>query len=317
MDLSALSGLAAYQGTCWSPRSASHEEEVAAGLGWRRVGVCAEWAPLRLVLLVLPGLSWPPVEDWNAAQYRGPVDPLRLREELLLLAAAYRRQGVETIIVNRDEYQPNAMFARDTVVVTRAGVVVGRMSSDPRAGEERTISRDLAAHGVPILATTHGSGTLEGADVLWLDENHVLVGTGGRTNREGVRQLTGVLADLGVRTSVVPMPDGVQHLLGFAQILDRDLVLLRRSLAPTMLGILLESIGVRVGFVDDDAEVVDRQGFNVVPIRPRRVVMPTGCPRTEAALTAHGVEVVERVDVPQLITAAGGIACATGVLGRW
>jgi len=61
--------------------------------------------------------------------------------------------------------------------------------------------KKLAELGVPILRTIHGQGTFEGADLLWLNEETVVLGIGVRTNREGARQVAEVLKVMGVERS--------------------------------------------------------------------------------------------------------------------
>jgi hypothetical protein len=86
-----LTGAAAYGGEGWSPRTASHRDEI--GRLWGRCGLRDEWGPLRAVLLHQPGAELA-VPDPDAAQLLGPVDPERAAAEHALLADAYRDEGV-------------------------------------------------------------------------------------------------------------------------------------------------------------------------------------------------------------------------------
>lgn len=61
--------------------------------------------------------------------------------------------------------KPNLYFARDHFFMTPQDVM-SRMGSAARAGEERCSAAALAALGVPILMTVHGSGTILRALIL-------------------------------------------------------------------------------------------------------------------------------------------------------
>jgi N-dimethylarginine dimethylaminohydrolase len=62
------------------------------------------------------------------------------------------------------------------------------------------------AANIPILGTIQAPGTLEGGDVAWLDSTTLAVGHGYRTNKEGIRQLKGLLTPLGIHVLVVDLP---------------------------------------------------------------------------------------------------------------
>jgi N-dimethylarginine dimethylaminohydrolase len=190
------------------------------------------------------------------------------------------------------------------------------MASRVRAGEEKHASRALAELGVPINRTISGRGLFEGADALWLDPKTVVCGVGGRTNAEGFAQLRAALKIQGVETVSVPLPRGVQHLLGLLQIVDARLALLRTGLAPKSLVGLLAARRFSVVPVPESGETTEGQGMNVVTVAPRRIVMPGDCPALKRAYAAAGVTVAAEVEIIQLRRGAGGLACAAGILSR-
>ena len=55
--------------------------------------------------------------------------------------------------------------------------------------------------------------------------------------------------------------------------------------------------------------------INLVTLGPRRVLMPTGCPKTQELLEEAGVS-CRTVAIDELAKGAGGIGCLTGVLHR-
>ena len=276
---------------------------------------------LRRAALTLPVPNWPEPTDWNLSQYREPVDFAALADEIRALAKVLTACGTE-VLLHEPAPQPdqlpryNGIFVRDQFLLTPEGAIVGRMGSVPRAGEEREATSLLATAGVPILASIRGEGCFEGADALWLNPGLVMIGVGNRTNRAGVRQVKAVLSGLGVRTVVVPMPGSVQHLLGLVQVVARDHVIVRAAYAAPPLLAALAQAGMSCTGLRESAEITERMAMNVVIVAEGEVVMPAGCPQTRRLLEDAGLRIRAEADCRQLARAAGGLACATGILAR-
>jgi arginine deiminase len=97
--------------------------------------------------------------------------------------------GAREISLAITERQPlsNLYFMRDSQAVTKNGVVMSGMAKPQRA-REPTITRLLwEISGTPVISGIGGTATFEGGDFLPMGE-FALIGTGDRTNREGVRQ---------------------------------------------------------------------------------------------------------------------------------
>ena len=187
------------------------------------------------------------------------------------------------------------------------------MAAEQRAGEERGVAEALATLGVPVLLTPRGRATFEGADALWLDTSTVLVGTGRRTNAEGVAQLRWLLAGMGVQVVEAELSPGVQHLLGAVNPFAAGrAAALSTHLTPSLRQALS---GWDLVELPPDEETETRRAMNFVTLGPGRVLMPGGCPRTRARLEAAGVVVVE-AEVSEYVKAGGAMGCATGILRR-
>ena len=204
---------------------------------------------------------------------------------------------------------------RDLFFATPEGVVLSRPAAIQRAGEERHVAEILAAMGVPILLSPRGKATFEGADALWLDRSTVIIGVGLRTNPEGAAQVSGLLHAMEVETVEIPMPEGVQHLLGIVNFVDKNLAVLHAGKATDRLRTVLAQRGIDILELSDDEEVSKGRAMNFVTLGPRRLVMPAGCPGVRERYRAEGIEVFE-VDVSEYLKAAGGPGCLTGILRR-
>ncbi len=311
--------LPAYQGVGWLPRRSPRGWRDD---GWSGHGVGDQWSPLLRASLLLPSADWPAPNDWRSVQYLRPVSFDALRQELIMYAATLEGLGVEVVKVELpgrlagDSVPFNAVFARDLVTMTPAGAICARMASEVRAGEEVLGQEMLALARVPVLARVHGSAVHEGADLLWIDPGRALLGVGARTDSAAAVQIRAVLASLGASLNLVPVPTGVQHLLGILQIVGPETAVVRGRLLPRWALASLRDLGFSLVDLDESDEVTRLQAMNLTVLGPGKVVMAAGCPDTERALRESGLDVVATVSIPNLCAAGGGLACATAILER-
>lgn len=305
---------AAFGGEGWSPRRQTLRQEL--GHLWAACGVESEWAPLRQVLLHRPGLELAAVTDPNRAQMLGRLDLARAQAQHDALVRAYENAGVlvHAVAPGRPP-PPNMMFCADLFFMSGEGAIVGRPASTVRAGEERFIARRLAALGIPILRTVRGQGVFEGADAMWLDTRTVLLATGLRTNAAGASQVAAALAEQDVSAIPVELPAGAMHLMGLLRVADRDLAFAWPGRLPAAAAMALRERGFRLRFIPDEIEARQGHALNFVTLSPRRILMAAGNPITQAFYEAAGLEVTA-VEIGELLKAAGGAACLTGVLQR-
>jgi arginine deiminase len=77
----------------------------------------------------------------------------------------------------------------------------------------------------------------------------------------------------------------------------------------------LEARGYQALPVPDNQEAERDFALNFVTLGPREILMPTGCPVSQAAYEAQGIT-CRTVDVSEIVKAAGGIGCLSGILRR-
>jgi arginine deiminase len=305
---------AAYGGVGWSPRTTSLHQEM--GDIWGSWGAASEWEPLQVVLLHRPGVEVEGLADPDAAQMLAPLDPAAMRRDHDALAEVYRRAGVAVHYLEPGiTPPPNTLFVRDLFFTTPEGAILARPASTVRAGEERHVARRLADLGLPILRSVRGSGAFEGADALWLDEKTALLATGLRTNVEGATQVESLLREMGVEVIRVGLPYGVMHLLGVLNFADRDLAVAWPGRVPYRAVEAVRERGYKVLWLPDEVEARQGMALNFVTLGPRHVLMPAGCPLTRATYEAAGISCQE-VAIGELLKAAGGMGCLTGILSR-
>jgi N-dimethylarginine dimethylaminohydrolase len=185
-----------------------------------------------------------------------------------------------------------------------------------RAGEERWVAAALAELGVPILMSVRGTGTFEGADCCWVNEDLCFLAEGLRTNREGADQVDWMLRQIGVREVVrVGLPYGAMHLDGCLSILDRDLAVVWPNRTPLAVVQTLRRRGFRLIDVIDADEAHSELPLNGVALAPGKILMPADGRKHRELFEAAGVECIT-VEIGELIKAGGGIHCMTAFLKR-
>ncbi len=188
---------------------------------------------------------------------------------------------------------PDSVFIEDTMVVYSDLAVISRPGAESRIPETSAAEESVAALGYRIVLI-EAPGTLDGGDVLKCDGT-VWVGVGGRTNEEGVRQLTAHLEPLGatvvpvpltkvlhLKTAVTALPDGT--VIGYEPLVDDT------SVWPNFLAVPEES------------------GAHVVVLGADTVLMAADAPRTAQLLRGRGLEVIE-VDISEFEKLEGCVTC--------
>ena len=82
----------------------------------------------------------------------------------------------------------NLMFMRDQMITTPNGIIIGNMNSLERQSETKIVEHAIAGLGITPLARINNGGKLEGGDYIPMGQD-LLIGTGARTNAEGINQL--------------------------------------------------------------------------------------------------------------------------------
>jgi N-dimethylarginine dimethylaminohydrolase len=259
--------------------------------------------------------------DPAAWHYTGTIDVEEARRAHDAFADALRAWDVE--VLYHDEPLPehsDSVFVFDPVLVTDHGTIVLSMGKARRRGEEGPLARTLQDCGVPVYGRLEGDARVEAGDTLWLDHDTLAVGRGFRTNAEGVRQLRGLLGQLGVTVVDYDLPyftgpEACLHLLSLVSPLDVDLAVAYPPLMPTAFWTELQRRGVRLLEVPEE-EFMLTQATNVLTVGPRRCIMLDGNPVTRQLLETEDCEVVTFPGAPLSLKAEGGPTCLTRPVWR-
>jgi N-dimethylarginine dimethylaminohydrolase len=258
--------------------------------------------------------------QWKQLNYSAPPDYGRALEEYESFVDLLKREVSEIhYLPKSDKTGLDSIYARDALLVTSKGAILGNMGKKLREGEPSASGEYLSQIGIPILGAITGDGRLEGGDVIWLDHRTLAVGLGYRTNEAGIRQLKQLTAELVDEFIVVPLahwqgPEHVLHLMTLISPIDHDLALVYSRLLPVPFRQRLINRGIRLLEVPDSE--FETMACNVLAVAPRKCIVLAGNTRTRRMLEDDGVEVWEYKGEEISRKGAGGPTCLTRPLLR-
>lgn len=287
-----------------------------------RFGVGSLVSPLHRVAMRRPGTATFEADPmrWH---YAGPLDAERLARQYDAFAGLVADSGAEIEwIPEADDGLADAIFVFDPSFMTPAGAVLLRPGKVLRRPEVASHEVLYARLEVPVIGAIEPPGTVEGGDLMWLDQLTLAAGRGFRTNQEGIDQLQVILAPLGVEVHAFDLPmwrgtDACLHLLSVISPLDRDLALVYTRLLPVELYRVLGQRGIQcLEASDEEFEASNGLNLNVLALRPRRCIAVDGFPQTARLMKDAGCEVACFDADALCIPCEGGPTCLTLPLWR-
>ena len=231
------------------------------------------------------------------------------------LVGLLESSGAEVHYLPRDDSTTlDSIYAHDPCIVSNGGVILCNMGKKDRLSEPSASENYFQSIDIPILGRIEAPGTLEGGDVVWINERIVAVGEGYRSNAEGIRQFQALLGNLVEKVITVPLPHWTGpaeclHLMSNVSPIDHNLYLVYSRLLPVFFRQYLIDSDIELLEVPD--EEYNSMGCNVLAIAPRKCIMIAGNPKTQQQLEAKGVE-VQIYDGSEIsLKGTGGPTCLT------
>ena len=228
--------------------------------------------------------------------------------------------GAEIHFLPSSNTSLDSIYTHDPCIITNGGAILCNMGKPQRSNEPDNMEKYFKSIGVPILGRIEGTGTLEGGDIIWVDERTVAVGEGYRSNMEGIDQFKHLLGDL--VDSVIPValphwtgPEDCLHLMSNISPIDHDLYLVySRLLSVSFREYLLDR---KIQLIEVPDEEYASMGCNVLAMANRKVIMIEGNPITQNRLENEGVEVHTYNGSEISLKGAGGPTCLTRPFSRY
>ena len=281
-----------------------------------KIGYSDEYSKLTAVALHIPRRKEIVVPYPELVMFQAVPNYEKLLGEVDAYRKLLKKLNIKVVddaaFIDADKYGPfpNLIYMRDLGVVTPDRLLLANPKYQIRKGEEEIMFTTLRRNGYigPYMQLPENI-TMEGADFFWVDEENVIISVGNRTSPEFAEMFKQLYPSINVRT-VQAHPEGIpQHILGCKHIVDKDTLISRQSINTDNLGFS------NVIELEETEEVVKGYAMNVLTIGPMEIIMPEGCPETQAIYEANGIK-VHTTPCYEIQKMGGALACMTLPLTR-
>lgn len=227
---------------------------------------------------------------------RQPIDLSRARRQHDEYCRALASLGCSVAALDSDDTMPDSVFIEDTAVVVDEVAVIARPGAASRRAETAAVRTALDSYRT--LVDIQAPATLDGGDVV-IAGRRVMVGRSGRTNQQGVEQLSAALSPFGYETRAVDV-SGCLHLKSAVTAIDERTLLINPVwISPSFFP----------GFELVEIDPGEPDAANVVRIGPT-YLLAEGFPRTLERLQRYGLDVTT-VPCDELAKAEGAVTCCS------
>jgi len=200
--------------------------------------------------------------------------------------------GLELIVLEADERYPDGCFVEDTAIVTSEVAIITRPGASSRMGEEAEISGILSEFRK--IETIKLPGTLDGGDVLRVG-NHFFIGISGRTNWDGARQLSAILAKYNYTASETEVGQGLHLKSGIAYLGKGNFI--------SAEGFSKIAGSFRIIIIDQD------ESYSANCLHANDFLMiPDGFPKSKKKIVELGYNIIE-LEMSEFRKMDGGVTC--------
>ena len=227
---------------------------------------------------------------------RRSIDLSKAQDQHHAYETLLEKLGARVLSLPVEPALPDSMFVEDPAIVLDELAVILPLGTESRRPEAASLAKALSAFRK--LAYVSLPGTLEGGDVLRIGRK-LFVGLTGRSNAEGLRQLTAILTPHKYEIVAVPVT-GCLHLKSAVTHIGGDTLLANRAWFDSAPFASYDWIDV------DPAEphAANALGFGGT------IIFPASFPRTRARLEAQGFHATP-IDISELQKAESGLTCSS------
>jgi len=208
----------------------------------------------------------------------------------------------------------DAVYAHDASFPTDGGMILMHPGKAARRSEPARQELFFESLGVPILGRIEPPGLTEAGDIVWLDDETILIGEGYRTNAEGIEQLRKLVEPLDVEVRKAPLPHGpgpgaCLHLMSLMSVLDERVMLVDIAWLAVETVRDLEKRGFHL--VPIESSERDWLACNVLALGNRKLLAIAENEKTNARLAAEGFDVLTFEGSEISANGSGGPTCLT------
>jgi dimethylargininase len=230
---------------------------------------------------------------------RQPIDLAVAQRQHRNYEKTLEQLGAKVISLPAEPDLPDSMFVEDPAFVVHELAVIMLLGTPSRRPEAESLARALAPYRK--LAYIIAPATMEGGDLLRIGKR-IYAGLSRRTNEEGIRQLTALLAPYDYE--IIPVPvTGCLHLKSAVTSLGNDTLLANRAWFQN---------DPFAGYTWIDVSPSEPHAANALAI-DHQIIFPASFPHTKDRIEAGGFPVIP-IDISELQKAESGLTCSSLLL---
>ncbi len=223
--------------------------------------------------------------------------------------------GAEVVCLPASKFLTlDAVYTHDASLATDWGLVLMNPGKPNRVSEARAHAEYGARLDIPMLGTISPPGCTEAGDIVWLDQQTLLIGSGYRTNKEGIEQMRFLFGPRGVEVLSASLPYGpgpaaCLHLMSLMSMLDESTILVD---LPWLAVETVEFLRAR-GFQLIEIDYSERETLacNVLSLGSKRLIAIDVNQATNQRLRDAGFDVRTFPGSEICINGSGGPTCLT------
>jgi dimethylargininase len=227
---------------------------------------------------------------------RQPIDLQIARAQHHAYEQLLEKLGARLVSLPAEPDLPDSMFVEDPAIVLDELAVIFPLGTESRRPEAASLAEAISKFRKLDRVTL--PGTLEGGDILRIGRK-LFVGVTKRSNAEGIRQLSAILAPYDYE--VIPVPvTGCLHLKSAVTSLSRDTLLANRAWFDPAPFSTYDWI---------DVDPAEPHAGNALALG-NTIIFPESFPHTRARIEAAGLRVTP-LDISELQKAESGLTCSS------
>jgi len=204
--------------------------------------------------------------------------------------------GARVLSLPAEPALPDSMFVEDPAIVLDELAVILPLGTESRRPEATSLAKALSSFRKLAYVTL--PGTLEGGDVLRIGRK-LFVGLSRRSNTEGLRQLTAILAPHNYEVIAVPVT-GCLHLKSAVTHISGNTLLANRAWFDAVPFAVYDWI---------DVDPAEPHAANALAFGGT-IIFPASFPHTRERIESRGIHVTA-IDISELQKAESGLTCSS------
>jgi dimethylargininase len=237
---------------------------------------------------------------------RQPIDLQIARAQHLAYEQLLEKLGAQVVSLPAEPNLPDSMFVEDPAIVLDELAVIFPLGTESRRPEAASLAQAISRFRKIEHVTL--PGTLEGGDILRIGRK-LFVGVTKRSNPEGIRQLTAILAPHHYEVIAVPV-SGCLHLKSAVTYIGRKQASGSRATFATLLANRAWfNTEAFTGFEWIDVDPAEPHAANALAFHGT-VIFPASFPKTCSRIEAAGFRVTP-LDISELQKAESGLTCSS------